>query len=591
MALNLRELKEWPPEIADLAQSAREAAANHTDSADFYRSVIAVSTWEGKGAQAAKSAMEAAAGDHDSVADDLSTAATRMGLVAQDAEGVAETIKRILDDAATEPAVVINESTNQVIPPDTSHMTEEYAAQVAAKVADLQQRIAAALADGQRLDAELAGAITSASGAADPAAKPATSLQDLLLPGTREQRKEPEPGEAPSAPDSLDSALDELAGEPVPRGSRGTAEAADGPAAGPVPMTPEKVEQFKESARQAMLNNGVPPDQIEQRLDQAVAAARNPLPASKLPEREAMPPPGFEEGFADGWFNTEEGIKDLIGANGWEDLKDSWADLGKGSWERITNPIDSMTEELEHLTKYPGHYLGELAGETAITAPAAMFGGEAALGARGAGAAIPDDVIDMPSAPSTVEHPTTPSPITGDHTPPAVWDYSVGYSPDAPAAASTLNDAFVNGQPTVDLARVVADLSTHHMPSPTGEAGNADRVVLGKWAGQQDGYIGEAKSHGGIYFDTGDETWNAMTHALTKQQETVLAWQVNEQFLRTQLENGVSRIEYVLGEYSSLEDVLLRRQGSFSAMEIEFLVENATAYGYTRVGNSWVKDQ
>lgn len=422
MALNLRELKEWPPEIADLAQSAREAAANHTDSADFYRSVIAVSTWEGKGAQAAKSAMEAAAGDHDSVADDLSTAATRMGLVAQDAEDVAETIKRILDDAATEPAVVINESTNQVIPPDTSHMTEEYAAQVAAKVADLQQRIAAALADGQRLDAELAGAITSASGAAEPAAKPATSLQDLLLPGTREQRKEPEPGEAPSAPDSLDSALDELAGEPVPRGSRGTAEAADGPAAGPVPMTPEKVEQFKESARQAMLNNGVPPDQIEQRLDQAVAAARNPLPASKLPEREAMPPPGFEEGFADGWFNTEEGIKDLIGANGWEDLKDSWADLGKGSWERITNPIDSMTEELEHLTKYPGHYLGELAGETAITAPAAMFGGEAALGARGAGAAIPDDVIDMPSAPSTVEH-STPTPLAdvpdhhGTHTP------------------------------------------------------------------------------------------------------------------------------------------------------------------------------
>lgn len=37
MALNLTELKEWPPEIAALAKSAREAAANHTNSVDFYR--------------------------------------------------------------------------------------------------------------------------------------------------------------------------------------------------------------------------------------------------------------------------------------------------------------------------------------------------------------------------------------------------------------------------------------------------------------------------------------------------------------------------------------------------------------------------
>ena len=50
------------------------------------------------------------------------------------------------------------------------------------------------------------------------------------------------------------------------------------------------------------------------------------------------------------------------------------------------------------------------------------------------------------------------------------------------------------------------------------------------------------------------------------------------------------RIEYMLGDYSSLEEILIKRQGSFSAMEIEFLSENAPAYGYTRFGNSWVKD-
>lgn len=399
MALNLKELKEWPPEIADLAQSARDAAANHTDSADFYRSLITVSTWEGRGAQAARSAMVATASDHDAAADNLGTAANRMKLVHQDAEDLAETIKRIVDDASTPPAAAIDETTNQVIPPDTSHMTEEYAAQVAAKVTDLQGRIAAVLADGERMDAELARAITDASGEAQPAVKSTDSLPDLLLPQDGQQRE--------SAPDSLDSALDQLTGRsgdgpesPKP------GEAAGSPGAVPPPLDPAKVQQFKELARQTMLRDGVPPEQIEQRLDAIVAAAQKPLPAAKPSESGPKPPPSFADGFADGWFNTEEGIKDLIGANGLEDLKGAWTDMAKGTWERATNPVDSFTEEVEHLTKYPEHYLGEVAGGTAITAPGAVLGGEAALAARGVGAAIPDDVIHTPSATGTVEHST-----------------------------------------------------------------------------------------------------------------------------------------------------------------------------------------
>ncbi|BCI51612.1 hypothetical protein NIIDNTM18_08900 [Mycolicibacterium litorale] len=413
MTLNLKELKEWPPEIADLAQSARDAAANHTDSADFYRSLITVSTWEGQGAEAAKSAMEATAGDHDAVADSLGTAASRMELVHQDAEDVAETIRRILDDAATQPAVTIDETTNRVIPADTSHMTEEYVAQVAAKVTDLQGRIAAVLADGQRMDAELAGAITAASGNAQPAVKSAGSLEGLLLPRDGEQRK--------STPEDLDSALDQLTGKPGDgAASPKPGEAGGNPGAVPPSLDPAKVQQFKELARQTMLRDGVPPEQIEQRLDGIVAAAQKPLPAAKPSEGGPKPPPSFADGFADGWFNTEEGIKDLIGANGWEDLKGAWTDMAKGTWERATNPVDSLTQEVEHLTKYPAHYLGEVAGGTAITAPGAVLGGEAALAARGATAGIPDDVIHTPSAPSTVEQSTpladAPSPH-GTHVP------------------------------------------------------------------------------------------------------------------------------------------------------------------------------
>nr|WP_234712787.1 TNT domain-containing protein [Mycolicibacterium komanii] len=334
--------------------------------------------------------MTATAADHDAVADHLGVAASRMQRVHHDAEALAETIKRILDDAAAQPAVGIDESTNQVIPPDTSHMTEEYAAQVAGKVADLQARIADALADGKRIDTELAGAITTASG--ERVVKTAGSLEEMLLPSPGEPQDETKPDDRSPTPRNLDEALDRLS-EPV------------GQPAAPVPLDPVKVEEFKALARETMLRDGVPPEQIEQRLDAMVAAAQKPLPAYKPTERDATPPPkpSFEDGFADGWFGTEESIKDLIGANGWDDLKESWTDLAKGAWQRVTHPIDSVKEDLEHLTKYPEHYLGEVAGSTALTAPSALFGGEAALGAR---AAIPDDVIDMPSHTHGMEHST-----------------------------------------------------------------------------------------------------------------------------------------------------------------------------------------
>jgi hypothetical protein len=78
MAPNLKELKELPPVIADLAKSAREAAANHTNSAEFYRSLTRVSTWEGSAGDAAKAAMEVTARDHDATAENLGKAATSM---------------------------------------------------------------------------------------------------------------------------------------------------------------------------------------------------------------------------------------------------------------------------------------------------------------------------------------------------------------------------------------------------------------------------------------------------------------------------------------------------------------------------------
>jgi hypothetical protein len=137
----------------------------------------------------------------------------------------------------------------------------------------------------------------------------------------------------------------------------------------------------------------------------------------------------------------------------------------------------------------------------------------------------------------------------------------------------------------VSLAGEVSDWATHRVEG-------ADRVVLGRWDGQDGGYIGEARHNGGgTYFDTGDEAWDAVTRGLTDDDAKSLGWQVNEQFLRAQLENGVARIDYILDRdlYASLEDMAVSRPGSFSAMEVEFLSENAGRYGYERVDDSWIR--
>ena len=64
------------------------------------------------------------------------------------------------------------------------------------------------------------------------------------------------------------------------------------------------------------------------------------------------------------------------------------------------------------------------------------------------------------------------------------------------------------------------------------------------------------------------------------------AWSVNEQFLQSQLERGVGRID-LHGE--TIRDVLINTPNSFTAMEIKYLESNAKNFGYIRDGNSWIK--
>jgi uncharacterized protein YukE len=401
-----------------------------------------------------------------------------------------------------------------------------------------------------------------------PGAKP-RSLQDMLLPA----------GPADAVPGGVPPK-----GPPVPAG------AGDQPRtwkdmllpAGALPppqLPPEDVETFKALARPVMIRDGVPPDQIETQLNDIVGRTQQwidqGMPNYIPPEPKPPPPPGFGEGFGDRWFATEQGIKNLIGQGGpgAPGVFQSWQQMLKGTLETVQNPMGPAIGEVKNAldSPSPAYYLGGKASDAAFALPGLLFGGEGAAAFRaGELADIGPGVLD--TGPAVSSHA-----LVG-------FDHPFGYNEWAEQAAMDLNSAFAHGGPTPSLSRQVADMSTHYVGD------NPDRVVLGKFDGQEGGYIGEARGQGGIYFDTGDPAWDAITHGLSKSGAVDLAWQVNEQFLRGQMETGVSRIEYNLPQgFSSVEEVLVLRPDSFSAKEIGFLKSNAEAYGYQQVGDSWIR--
>lgn len=158
----------------------------------------------------------------------------------------------------------------------------------------------------------------------------------------------------------------------------------------------------------------------------------------------------------------------------------------------------------------------------------------------------------------------------------------VGRAARAVDAATRYRAALTSGDDArlAAAAREVAELSTHR-------SGTTDRVVLGQWK-QSGGYIAEAQRNGGIWYETTPGVYDEFTRGLSRAEARAAAWRVNEQFLESQLRQGVDRIE-LTGE--SIQQVLTQRADSFTAMEIRYLSENAAKYGYVREGNAWVKQK
>jgi uncharacterized protein YukE len=286
-------------------------------------------------------------------------------------------------------------------------------------------------------DQELANAVRGAVGEAPagagipapgapkpPAGDQPKSLQDMLLPaGPASAQPGGDPAKGPTVPAAAGTggppSLEDLmlgrgqpAGDKPPLGSLPdllSQLGKPGVPGAPAPrLNPADVETFKALARRSMISDGVPPDQIESRLNDAVARTQqwmdNGMPNYVPPEPPRPPPPGFGEGFADRWFSTEQGIKDLIGQGGpgAPGVLQSWEQMLKGTVETAQNPMGTALGEVQHALDSPSaaYYFGEKGADAAFTAPTLMFGGEGAAVEAG----LPAEVVTEGGAPLAVMH-------------------------------------------------------------------------------------------------------------------------------------------------------------------------------------------
>lgn len=251
------------------------------------------------------------------------------------------------------------------------------------------------------------------------------SLQDLLLP--TDKPPPGGPGDQPQ-PGSLPDLLSRLH-QPVVPGA-------------PPQLKPADVESFKAMARQSMIRNGVPPEQIEARLNDIVGRSQqwidNGMPTYVPPEPKPPPPPGFGEGFADRWFATEQGIHNLLGVGGpgASGVLESWQQMLKGTVETTVNPVGTAFGEVKNMldSPSPAYYFGGKASDGAFALPGLIFGGEGAMVEAG----LPAETVTPGGAPLAVVRGWDP---TGG----MPWDEFASQFGTPGARTYPLNDGFPPG--------------------------------------------------------------------------------------------------------------------------------------------------
>ncbi|BAX96311.1 hypothetical protein MSTE_00976 [Mycobacteroides stephanolepidis] len=589
--------------------------------------------WKGVSGDAAHHDIDAHGKYLDGHAQAQQVAAGKIRAAADEFEGVQQLLKKIESDAAGG-KFTINYDTGEVTPPNGKYDKNE--------LDYLTNTLRQIRAAGDAANTDLEAAVKAAQTLPDPAGSagalpltPGSAIKPNGAAGALQNLAAPNPDGDPGATKAAAAGADTQANykewypkNAVPVGDKNVDPSKLG-GLGALPgvrdstdkipqrmsptLQPKDVPAFKDLTRQNLQRLGVPADQIEAKVNAAVEQAQTPhflpdAPAGGDGNANLSRSPGerfidFTNDVHEGFYQSADGAvqqgKELTGqaGPGAPGVAEAWANLakdsGKALLDQTVNPIGSAIDQAQQAVNDPGHFAGHKLFEATAIAPTLPLGGEGGALTHGLEGGIERGLA------SDVAHGIDngvghhPAPVAGlDHAPSSGgWNYSTEhYSPQAPQLASELNSAFANGHPTAELAGQVADHATHHAPG-IGSTANPDRVVLGKWAGEEAGYIGEARQNGGIYYDTGGDAWNAIGNGLGRSDADTLGWQVNEHFLKSQMENGIPRIDYVTEgtKFSGIADVLRNDPNSFSAKEIKYLIENAPAYGYQRIGDSWVR--
>ncbi|MEU0496751.1 hypothetical protein [Mycobacterium sp. NPDC006124] len=174
--MTLAELRMWPPEIKSVADAATQRAKTSREAAANVQSIIDNSSWEGSAGDAARDAMKRSATKFEESGLEALALALGANQAHQEALRVAQMIDELTSDAHAsvggEPVMDIDMSTNSVIPPDTSYMTDDAIAKTAQKVARLRGEISTILTAGEAVDSDLARVIAYGTGGTPPVRDP-----------------------------------------------------------------------------------------------------------------------------------------------------------------------------------------------------------------------------------------------------------------------------------------------------------------------------------------------------------------------------------------------------------------------------------
>ncbi|ORB60166.1 hypothetical protein BST43_03650 [Mycobacteroides saopaulense] len=419
-------------------------------------------------------------------------AARRIRLAADEFEGVQQLLKKIESDAA-KGKFSINYDTGEVTPPSGKYDKNE--------LDYLRNTLRQVQAAGDRANADLEAAVKAAKTLPDPSgaaaqalpATPGSAIKPSGVVAGLEHLAAPSPDGDPGATKAAAAGTDTRADykewypkttvpggdKPVDPRQLGGLAAAPGvrdvrdqiPQRLQPQLRPEQVEQFKADTRKILQGQGVPADQIERRVNDAVKSAQAPhfmpdAPALGDGNTSLSKSPGdrfidftndVHEGFYQSLDGTVQQGKELTGqaGPGAPGVAEAWGNLakdsGKALFEQTVNPIGSAIDQAQQAVNDPGHFAGQKLFEATALAPTLPLGGEGAALARGLeGGAIERGLLgDITHLDDGVGH---HAPSVGDHSIPSTVDHhpyvSVPHEAPAPPPLPPDHPLFEGYHPT-----------------------------------------------------------------------------------------------------------------------------------------------